>query len=141
MAIPEFILKSLRKLLENVYRIRRILRLSGEFLNREGATCWSGCLRGQDLQYTLHSFNALFCGAEIARLSFGVVMELVFQGCEVLRLGWLEPLHKRRQSAMAPPPPPPSSIHFVFGPPLLGDSGRAGAPQALVSIRDACSPS
>src|SRR5579863_3021247 len=29
-------------------------RLSKEFLNREGATCCSGCLRGQDLKYTLH---------------------------------------------------------------------------------------
>ena len=43
-----------KKLTPGNFQVQHGARLSQEFLNREGATCCSGCLRGQDLKYTLH---------------------------------------------------------------------------------------
>ena len=74
----------LKDMTSRAFQVRHVTRLSENLLNREGATRCSGCLRGQDLQYTPHSSILLKFRAPFASLGGGT---LKLTGAGVLWLG------------------------------------------------------
>jgi hypothetical protein len=107
------------------------------------------CLRGQDLQYTLHSLIPLGpCGCERAESceACPLLRKIKKSECEVRDygsqglMGCVFPQRSRQRIRPPTPAPPPISIHFVFSA-WPATPGLRAAPHAVDSSRLACCPS
>ena len=127
---------------------RHVTRLSGEFLNREGATCCQGVFEVKDFIIRCSSRSWLSFTIRAPRYSHsekgqirirGTVKHdatLRTYGCDGLMGGELEQ-NKRQRIVPAMAAPAPISSHFPLSAGPDPPGGRA-APQAADSSRAAC---